>query len=118
MIYRLLLTLSPKQNGRYRYPTSGLDTERGTVVLFQFQGRIIASAIFLESERFDRPEDGYKGALWFDPGSIRTFQPVGPDEVRAIWPEFRRFGRAKQYLAPARYRAFQKQLIEVRTPAG
>jgi hypothetical protein len=109
---------SPQQNGRYRYPTSGLNTERGTVVLFQFQGRIIASAVFVETERFDMPEDSYKGALWFDPGSIRTFQPVGPNEVRAIWPEFRNFGHVKQYLDPKRYRAFEKQLIDLRTPAS
>jgi hypothetical protein len=108
---------SPPKNGRFRYPTSGLSAERGTMVLFQYEGRIIASAILDRKERFERPQHGYKGALWFDPKSIRTFQPVGPDEVRAIWPEFRRFGHVKQYLDPANYPAFEKQLIGVATPA-
>lgn len=107
---------SPLKNGRFRYPTSGLSAEPGTVVLFQYEGRIIASAIFERHERFEQPQDGYKGALWFDPKSIRIFQPVGPDEVRAIWPEFRSFGHVKQYLDPTNYSAFEKQLIGVVAP--
>jgi hypothetical protein len=107
---------SPARNGRYRYPTSGLNAERGTVVLFQYGGRIIASAVFNENERFEQPEDGYKGAMWFDPRSIRIFQPVGPDDVRSTWPEFRHFGHVKQYLDPARYPAFEKQLVDVVAP--
>jgi hypothetical protein len=57
---------SPSRSGRYRYPTSGLSAEPGAVVLFQYEGRIIASAIFDRNERFEQPEDGYIGALWFD----------------------------------------------------
>ena len=107
---------SPRRNGRYRYPTSGLCAKPGTVVLFQYEGRIIASAIFERNERFERLEDGYKGAPWFDPDSIRTFQPIGPAEIRAIWPAFRNFGQAKQSLNPRNYHAFEKTLIGVETP--
>jgi hypothetical protein len=107
---------APERNGRYRYPTSGLSAEPGTAVLFQYDGRIIASAIFDRHERFERPEGGYKGALWFDVKSIRIFRPVGPDEVRAIWPEFRHFGHVKQYLDPTNYPAFEKQLVGVVAP--
>jgi hypothetical protein len=107
---------SPGRNGRYRYPTSGLRAEPGTVVLFQYAGSIIASAIFDRDERFDQPEGAYKGALWFDAKSIRIFQPVGRDDVRAIWPEFRNFGHVKQYLDPAKYPAFEKQLVGVAAP--
>jgi hypothetical protein len=108
----------PPRNGRYRYPTGGLNAEPGTVVLFQYEGRIIASAIFDRNERFERPEGGYKGALWFDVTSIRTFEPVGPDKVRHIWPEFRSFGHVKQFLNPAKYPAFVKQLVGVVGPVG
>jgi hypothetical protein len=107
---------SPRRNGRYRYPTSGLSEEPGAVVLFQYEGRIIASAIFERNERFEQPRDGYKGVLWFDARSIRTFQPVGRDELRAIWPDFTRFGQAKQYLDPKNYPAFEKQLVGVTAP--
>jgi hypothetical protein len=107
---------SPGRNGRYRYPTSGLRAAAGTVVLFQYEGKIIASAVFNRNERFEQPEGGYRGALWFDAKSIRVFQPVGPEVVRAIWPEFRYFGHVKQYLDAANYPAFEKQLVGVVAP--
>jgi hypothetical protein len=106
----------PPRNGRFRYPTSGLSAEPDTVVLFQYEGRIIASAVLERHERFDRPEDGYRGALWFDAKSIRVFRPVDRDEIRAIWPEFINFGHVKQYLDPKKYRAFVKQLVGVQAP--
>jgi hypothetical protein len=87
----------PPKNGRYRYPTAGLIANPGTVVLFQYGGRIIASSVLDRNERFEQTENGYKGALWFDVKSIRTFEPVGPEEVRRIWPEFRSFGHVKQF---------------------
>jgi hypothetical protein len=106
----------PPRNGRYRYPTAGLNAEPGTVVLFQYENRIVARAILDRNERFERPEDGYNGALWFDVRSIRIFEPVGPDKLRAIWPEFRHFGHVKQFLNPAKYPAFEKQLVDVAAP--
>ncbi len=108
----------PPRNGRYRYPTAGLNAEPGTVVLFQYEGRIVASAIFDRNERFERTEDGYNGALWFDVTSIRVFEPVGPDKIREIWPDFRSFGHVKQFLNPAKYRAFEKLLVGVVAPVG
>jgi hypothetical protein len=107
---------SPETNGCYHYPTSGLNAEPGTVVLFQWEGRIIASARLDRHERFEQPEGGFKGALWFDVKSIRIFRPVGADEVRAAWPDFRHFGHVKQYLDPANYRAFEKRLVDVESP--
>ncbi len=74
----------PPKNGRYRYPTSGLNAKPGTVVLFQYQNRVIASAVFEHHERFNQPENGYQGALWFDVQSIKTFDPVGPVQMRNL----------------------------------
>jgi hypothetical protein len=108
----------PPKSGRYRYPTAGLNAEPGTVVLFQYEGRIIASAILNHNERYELPEDGYQGALWFDVNSIRTFAPVGRNALRKIWPEFRNFGHVKQFLNPAKYPAFEKQLVDVTAPEG
>jgi hypothetical protein len=85
-------------------------------VLFQYDARIIASAVFKEHERFEQPEHGYWGALWFDPESIRTFRPVDRDELRAVWPEFRNFGHVKQHLNPKHYPAFEKRLADVEAP--
>src|SRR4051812_40144782 len=74
----------------YLHGRNGLDASNGTVVLFQCQGHIIASATFLGSERFDQPDaDGYMGQLFFDPRSIRTFNPINANRIRQIWPTFK-----------------------------
>ena len=70
---RLFVRDLPKCNGRWRYVSAGLNAEPGTVVLFQFRARIIASGVFLRDEKFEKPIGGYAGAIYFDPRSFRTF---------------------------------------------
>src|SRR4051812_1205200 len=69
----------PRGGGRFRYRASGLDARAGTVVLFQYRARVIASAVFLRDEKAERRGDakkgGYGGALYVDVASIRTFEP-------------------------------------------
>jgi len=101
--------------GRYRYRRSGLDALPGTIVLFQFAGQIIATAILDWLERFDK-KGPYGGALYFDPASIKVFDPVGPDVVRAVWPKVTRFGQAKWALDPLSYPEFERQLTGIETP--
>src|SRR5262245_36270951 len=63
--------------GRYCYHKLGLRAEPGTVVLFQYGGKIIASAVLLSVEQFDAPEPGgHAGAFHFDVQSIKVFDPV------------------------------------------
>jgi hypothetical protein len=97
--------------GQYFYRTAGLRAEPGTVVLFQYAGRIIASALLRGTERFDVPREGYNGALFFD--SIRVFNPVGVDVARRYWPDFTGFGRVKHALNPAAYREFERGLTGI-----
>src|SRR3954470_19653054 len=49
----------PRGKGRWRYQASGLNAQPGTVVLFQFKARIIASGVFLRDEKFERLIKGY-----------------------------------------------------------
>jgi len=107
----------PACNGRYRYPSSGLSAEPGTVVLFQFQARIIASATFLRDEKFERPRGGYGGEMYFDPQSFRTFDPLDVEAMRKVWPSFRAFGHVKQFLNPTLYPEFKKRLRHVASPS-
>ena len=107
----------PKCNGRYRYPSSGLSAEPGTIVLFQYRARIVASAVFLRDEKFEKPVGGYGGAMYFDPASIRTFEPLDVQAMRKAWPSFRGFGHVKQFLNPTLYRAFTKRLKHVKSPS-
>ena len=55
---RCFLTSLPARNGRYRYRSTGLNAEPGTMVLFQFRARIIASGVFLHDEKFEKPNGG------------------------------------------------------------
>jgi hypothetical protein len=104
-------------DARYLHYRYGLSTPPGSVVLFQFRNAIVASACFLEGERFPEPDEhGYYGALHFDPKSIRVFEPAGPDVLSRIWPEFTAFTRVKQGLDPKRYPEFEAALKHVRTP--
>ncbi len=106
----------PACNGRYRYPSAALSADPGTVVLFQYRARVIASAVFLRDEKFDKPVGGYAGAMYFDPRSIRTFDPLDADAMRKVWPSFRAFGHVKQFLNPTLYSAFTKRLKHVASP--
>ena len=112
----LFLRDLPKRGGRYRYPSSGLNAEPGSVVLFQYRARIIASAVFLRDEKFERPVGGYGGTLYFDVASLRTFEPLDVEAMRSVWPSFRAFGHVKQYLNPARYPDFKRRLKRVTAP--
>ena len=107
----------PRGNGRWRYPRVGLNAEPGTVVLFQYRARIIASAIFLRDEKFERPRNGCGGALYFDPTSVRTFDPLDVQAMRKVWPGFRAFGHVRQILNPTRYPLFKRRLKHLASPA-
>src|SRR5688500_2873022 len=98
-----------KCDGRWRYASSGLNAPAGTVVLFQFRARVIASAVFLRDEKFARPRRSGSvrgGVLHFDPASFRTFAPLDDAAMRRVWPAFRAFGHVKQHLNPTLYAKF------------
>ena len=113
---RTFLRDLPKCKGRFRYGSSGLNATPGTIVLFQFKARIVASAVFLRDERYDKPVKGYGGAMYFDVRSIRTFDPLDVEAMRKAWPSFQRFGHVKQYLNPMRYPMLKRLLKNVAAP--
>lgn len=113
---RFFLRDLPTCNGRFRYPSSGLNADPWTIVLFQFRARVVASAVFLRDEKLDKPVNGHAGAMFFDPATIRTFEPIDAETMRAVWPGFRAFGHVKQHLNPARYALFKRKLKRVQSP--
>ena len=115
---RLFLRDLPAGKGRWRYPRVGLHAAPGTVVLFQFRARIIASGIFLRDEKFEKPIGGYAGAIYFDPRSFRTFDPLDVEAMRKVWPSFRAFGHVKQFFNPTLYPVFKRRLRMVKAPRG
>ncbi len=105
------------EDGRYLYRTRGLQAKRGAAVLFQCEGRIIATAILNGSERFKKPtKDGYEGCLNFDKKSIKIFDPIDAAAMRKIWPTFKQFSQVRQKLRPTGYPEFERQLRGVRSP--
>jgi len=104
------------RDGRFHYKTKGLQTDPGTLVLFQFEREIIASAIFVKGLRRSIKEGGtfYKGVLYFDVDSIRVFDPVPWETVCHIWPNAKSPSHVKYDLEPSRYTEFEKELRNVR----
>jgi len=109
--------LPSREDGRYYYRKRGLNSSPGTVVLFQCQARIIASAALAGIQRFERDdENGYGGCLNFDVLSIMTFKPVTVDGIRDIWPGFKGFNQSPQELNPEGYPEFYNTLENVMRP--
>ena len=107
----------PKSGGRWRYRATGLNADPGTIILFQFKARIIASGVFLRDEKFETKIGGCTGAIYMDPASFRTFDPLDVADMRAIWPGFRGFGHAKQRLNPTLYGTLIRRLKHVAAPS-
>ena len=113
---KLFLRDLPQCGGRFRYPSSGLNADPGTILLFQYQARIIATARFLRDERFEKPVGGCAGAIYVEVASIRTFEPVDLATMRKAWPGFRAFGHVKQHLNPTNFGRFKRGLKNVAAP--
>ncbi len=99
--------------GRYQYHNSGLRAEPGTVVLFQFRGKIIASAVLAKIERIDAARGIRGGAMQFDAASIKVFDPVDASVLGKVWPQVTRLGQAKWALDPKGFTKFERLLTGV-----
>ena len=111
-----LKELPSRENCRYLYIKRGLTADPGTVVLFQYDNRIIATAVLTGTKLFPtKKDDRYDGALFFDPASIRVFEPVTPETIHKIWPEFKGFSYVKWILDPNGYPRFLLELKGVHT---
>jgi hypothetical protein len=102
--------------GRFHYRTRGLQTEPGTLVLFQFESEIIASAIFVKQVRQSIKEGSivYNGSLYFSVSSIQVFKPIPWETIRSIWKNVGAPSHVMQKLDPAKYLEFVEKLEDVR----
>lgn len=108
--------LHPVYPGRYRYKTRALNVDPGALVLFQFNARIIASAVLAWIERFDQPDGEFRGAMWFEPTSIRVFAPVPLATIQSVWPEVTQFGQMMWTLNGGGYLRFARFVYGVAVP--
>jgi len=103
------------RQGYYHFPEKGMNTGKGTLVLFQFEGQIIASAKLLDVKKHDEPLNGrYKGSYVFDTNSIKTFEPITADELRVIDDTFKNFSQSKQHIDSSCYEAIM-ELIQLKS---
>lgn len=99
-----LNTLIHEKEGHYNFRSKGITTPSGTLILFQIDNAVIASAKLVKIVKHDKPIDGiYNGAYVFDLNSIRVFEPITDEEIRKIDQKFNNFSQAKQKLDSNKY---------------
>ncbi|WP_416144634.1 HNH endonuclease [Planococcus koreensis] len=87
---------------------------KGTLVLFQFRGRLIASALLKKTVSYDEVNEfGYSGYYKFSKSSIFTFDPLDIKDVQKIWSGMKGFNQSHQTLDATQYPAL-KQLLAKR----
>ena len=103
------------RKGHYHFPEKGMNTGKGSLVLFQFNGQVIASAKLLQVKKHDEPLYGrYKGSYIFDTKSIKTFKPITADELREVDESFKQFSQSKQKIDSACYESLM-ELIQLKS---
>ena len=86
---------------------------KGTLVLFQFQGRLIASALLKKTVSYDEVNEfGYGGYYKFSKSSIFTFDPLDIKDVQKIWSNVKGFNQSQQTLDAAQYPALKQLLVK------
>lgn len=109
--------LPSRPDGRYGYHRSGLKAPPRSMVLFQYDNHIVASARVRKNG--NGPGTGNskrEHALYFEPESIRVFDPVDRHAVSRVWPNVKRFGQMKYRLRPEGYDDFKAILKNVEKP--
>lgn len=96
-----LLYEMPARGNTYYYMKSHMDCKKDSLVLFQFEGRLIGYAIFEKVERFKEPiyEGGaeYQGYYQFkDDSTVVLKTPITAEMFRGIDSEFNGFNQSHQ----------------------
>ncbi|MCM3362258.1 HNH endonuclease [Niallia sp. MER TA 168] len=85
------------REGFYYFRKTGMNASGGSLVLFQFDNLIIASANLKSIEKYDNPIGGqYFGAYKFDINTVKVFQPITVTELNKIDSSLTRFSQSKQ----------------------
>ena len=85
--------------GYYYFPGSMMNASFGTLVLFQYSGKIYACAVLLESAKEKVVSEGseYAGYYHFDSDTVTVFEnPIDKDVMKLIYPDFVSFNQSKQ----------------------
>ena len=101
---------------KYYYKKQGMKIEEGkTLVLFQYDGKIIAMARLCKIVRFRTSEGDYHGAYYFKPDTIIVFEPLTNEDINQIFECNIKFGQVKHSLNPDKIPILLKQLKKVKS---
>jgi len=103
-------------NGEYYYQTGGMDAGNNSLVLFQFRGFIVASAVLLNIKKFSNiVEEKYHGCYLFDVNTIKVFEPISVDELSDIDSNVKRFTQTKQIISYSKLGEIEKLIEDKQT---
>ncbi|MGA4718736.1 HNH endonuclease [Fictibacillus nanhaiensis] len=86
-----------ERGGIFYFRKVGMNAPNGSLVLYQFDNLIIASARLQSIEKFEIPEEQqYFGAYKFGINTVKVFQPITLAEVNNIDSNITRFSQSKQ----------------------
>lgn len=92
----------PKRGGYYYFPNLMMKCSPYTLVLFQYNGKIRAFGILLESQKarvFDEKGSEYAGYYKFDTDSLHFLEiPITAAMLKNIYPKFVGFNQIKQQI--------------------
>lgn len=96
-----ILNAMPKRGGTFYYQITRVDCPRHTLVMFQYNGKLIGYAVFLEAvewtEAMEDEGSTYYGYYQFAPGSIRLLnEPISASEFAIIDLDFKSFNQSCQ----------------------
>ncbi len=91
----------PNREGVYYFKTNQMVCPKNTFVLFQYDGKLVGYAVYVETITFEKPlvrEGGeYNGYYQFVVDSIVVLDtPITREDIQSIDSEFKRFGEGAQ----------------------
>ncbi|MCD2347197.1 HNH endonuclease [Clostridium guangxiense] len=88
--------LTYREDCKYYYRKQGINSSNGSLILFQYDNKIIASAQLngIQNDKYGE----YKGSILFYKDTIEIFQPIEANELTNIDCKFQRFSNSKQFL--------------------
>lgn len=93
-----------QKKGEYLFRKYGMNAEEGSLVLFQIDNKIIASANLIKVDKFKKVKYKlYKGAYYFDVDTIKVFEPITANELYEIDSNFKRFSQVKQHIDSSKH---------------
>ena len=91
-----------KRNGRYNYPGHAMRSANNTLVFLQYDGKLVASSILLDTIRgkcCDEVGNIYAGHYIFDMDTMVIYNsPITREQIEGIYNEFNGFSQCKQQL--------------------